>query len=175
MEEIAKRLPTKGLTSVDYNFSSEINLRIWEVTHELEELFTNLVEDAWDISGRLLTEIAVTIDVTQYRKEMDSYFGLYNLPVDIVEGYFHGFSEINSKNSVILESIPDVIEQVKNISQEFPVEYSSRYIDGCVDQLEQIHTVTKEFHTKLLNGPMGVVRIYDSSPDGFLHNPLPPL
>lgn len=175
MEDIAKRLPTKGLTSVDYNFSSEVNFRLWEVTQELEELFIKLTEDAWDISGRLLTEIAVTIDVTQYRREIDSYFGLYNLPADIAEGYIHGFSEMVPQNMRILESLPEVVEQVKQISQEFPIEYSSRYIDGCVEQLEQIHIVTKEFNTKLSNDPKGEVKIYDCSLDGFLNNPLPPL
>jgi hypothetical protein len=175
MEEIAQRLPSGGSSFITSTLASDISLRIWDVTHSVQNKFIALVQEAWGESGNQLIEIAITIDADAYYKEVNGIVGLYDLPSDVTRAYYHGFSEFYEMNSALINETSIAIDEVQKLSSEFPSDFLESYISDTIAHLEHQHRVVNDFDSRIRKGSSKNIRVYDTSLDGFLNYPLPPM
>ncbi|MCB2215693.1 MAG: hypothetical protein KQH59_06475 [Desulfobulbaceae bacterium] len=175
MEEIAQRITTMGSKLVNTVLESDLNLRIWNVTNSVRDEFSELVHKSWSESGKQLIEIAVTIDTQSHLDTSGEIVRLCDLPYDIVESYREGFAEFHKINSDLLEKTSLAIDEVKKLKVEFPLDFLEPYISESVTHLEDQQRVVTEFDTRIRTESDKNIGVYDSSLDGFLNYPLPPM
>lgn len=86
-----------------------------------------------------------------------------------------GFAEFHKINSDLLEKTSLAIDEVKKLKVEFPLDFLEPYISETVTHLEDQQRVVTEFDTRIRTESDKNIGVYDSSLDGFLNYPLPPM